>query len=125
MNEIEIDITITMGETCSNTMSLAEARALYGSLKGIIEPEGVRVSGSVGQKTAKQRPKATGEILYDNAEKLMESAMMANEEVVVTKSPEPVAPPTVPKAQTMPPPNLKVEAARERAAARTRGCGQR
>lgn len=35
MNEIEIDITIKMGDTCENTMSLSEAKALYLSLHGL------------------------------------------------------------------------------------------
>jgi hypothetical protein len=115
MEEIQIDITITMGEAYSNTMSLTEAQALYkkldkifGNKKQVID----KYENRAERKETRLQARPTGEILHENAKRMKEKALEENTE------------PNSPKPK-MPPPNLKVEAARERAAERTRGCGQR
>jgi hypothetical protein len=96
MNEIEIDITIKMGDTCENTMKLSEARALYFSLHDIF--------GGMITVPEQHNPGSHGEV---------------RSKIINDKEPDVVS------GVKMPPPNLKVEAARQRAAERTRGCGGR
>ena len=111
--EIQIDITITMGDTCSNTMSLDEARMLHsklGELFGMgntLPYTGIRATGS-------------SEPINATPKNIVKNSIP---EPVVTNQANDV--PTPKEAVTMPPPNLKVEAARQRAAQRTKGCGQR
>ena len=97
-NPIEIDITIKMGETCENTMSLAEARMLYETLGEMFSG-----SGSVKRTVAKVEPAPAKEEMQEGMMKIADQKDFV----------------------PMPPPNLKVEAAKARAANRTRGCGQR
>ncbi len=91
---MRIDITITMGED-SKTMSMDEANELYKELGKMFGNNKTVVSGSVGNKTPRAaEQKSTGQIISEQ-----------------NTSPE------VPKG------NPRVEAAKDRAAARTAGCG--
>ncbi|MCK5847988.1 MAG: hypothetical protein KAH01_02175 [Caldisericia bacterium] len=100
-NGIEIDITITMGDTCSNTMSLDDARALHESLTDLFFTTGSKKSST--KKVESKTPTVSPGMI---------------------KQPKPVNPGY--DADTpLPPPNLKVEAARIRAAERTKGCGSK
>ena len=94
---MRIDITITMGED-SRIMSLEEARGLYGELHKLFgNTSPVGVSGSVKSKPTIPRAaeqKSTGQIISEQR-----------------------TAPEVPKG------NPRVEAAKDRAAARTAGCG--
>lgn len=124
---IEIDITITMGDTCSNTMSLAEARMLFDTLGGlfngghVMHQEPVHTSIPEG-KIKRSTPKQKQNTIEENMKRLAEAEeklRVAEEKLKIqATTPNPVV-----NDETAP--NPKVEAARERAAKRTRGCGSR
>lgn len=120
-NGIEIDITITMGDTCSNTMSLEEARALYNSLGGLFGngngiinyPDGVRGI----PETRNTQPKEP--IRKTEIEKRVEKVQEVEEQKksLVQEKRD--------KLREAVTPNPKVESAKVNAAERTRGCGSR
>ena len=95
-NGIEIYITIKMGDTCENTLSLNEARALFGSLGDLfsIQPAIMEPKGMINTTQKNKIESTTEENKYENELK---------EQLVA--------------------PNLKVEAARKKTAERTKGCG--
>lgn len=105
MNEVQIDITITMGDTCQNTMSLDEAKALYQTLQGLFE----------------NTPKANHTVPYNSVDHTYSNPAPTKN----IQNTEPNQTTNTGSEKKMPPPNLKVEAARQRAAERTSGCGSR
>lgn len=120
-NDIKIELTISMGDICSNTMSIDEARALYESLYNIF---GNKISTSYpvipktqnnGQVFAKSVPQEFNEQV-PKTESLIEkyTKLLAEKQNELDMLREKI--PTY---------NNKVEAARERAAQRTSGCSSR
>ena len=133
-NGIEIDIIITMGDTCSNTMTLAEARALYvtlGDLFGNENPKSVniieekpRVKGKV---TA--RGQVDQSVNHETPTIAQAEAMEAKSRLEAKAKADAQAKSAIQekrdRLKEAVQPNPKVEAARNKAAERTRGCGSR
>ena len=129
---VEIDIVIKMGDTCENQMSMDEARALYNALKPIFSGENESIN--VDQNFMHYPP---GVRSYDGYEAPYTPPVMQPENIqhksveqevektISNSTSSPAEDSKVATPSSMPPPNLKVEAARERAAQRTSGCGSR
>lgn len=124
MNEIEIDITITMGETCSNTMSLNEARILYLKLGDLFSlpdlkkiKEQVTSSGSPSDSKVEEKVKsrAAETMSNPNSETIKGRKVEETSEQFGSRN----------NREKTSPANLKVEAAKERARKRTSSCGSR
>ena len=136
---VDIDLVIKMGDTCENQMSMDEARALYNALKPIFSgenesvvshdnfmhyPPGVRGHDIYdGPLTGEAKPFPHGTAKPEDIPHYNEAPVVEKTISQATSSPAEDA--KVQKSPSMPPPNLKVEAARERAAQRTSGCGSR
>ncbi len=121
MNKVEIDLTIKMGDTCENTMSMEEARMLYDALKPIFDNTGSNQHVRTVSEPVEHRgnPMTAEDIKIAQAKMPPPKDMRSNEPHSSSEQAVPAY------DSTLPPPNLKVEAAKERAAARTRGCGRR
>ena len=120
MNKVEIDLTIKMGDTCENTMSMEEARMLYDALKPIFDNTGSSHVRTVSEPVVNRGKSMTAEDIK------IAQAKMPPPKDMRSNEPHSSSEQAVPAYDsTLPPPNLKVEAAKERAAARTRGCGRR
>lgn len=119
MNNVEMNLTIKMSDSCENTMSLTEAKALYQALDGLFGNSGVLVQNDSAKYSAQKV----------NTEPVVNEKHTAKAEA--SSSPRVINDPLNTEnrnkyEETMPPPpNLKVEAARKRAAERTSGCGNR
>ncbi len=113
MNKVELELTIKMGETCENTMSMNEARMLYEALKPIFDNTGSSQVRTVSEPVVSKTSKDVGAKMPPPKDMRSNEPHSSSTQAVPTYD------------STLPPPNLKVEAAKERAAARTRGCGRR
>jgi len=124
--DIKIDITITMGDTCSNTMSIDDAKLLYNSLSNLFANNQLRtIQPTTSPNTMPApirnypQPVVTSstestivekeESLKDKYKTLLDSKQKELDALIAS----------------MPTYNSKVEAARERAAQRTSGCGSK
>ena len=125
MNSVQIDLTIKMGDTCEKTMSFNEARTLYEALKPIFDNTGSSQLHYQPGVRSFPEPVYDGGMNVNTPEEYIERQVVEpmkapNAQDVAEKSGS-----TTGSGQPMmPPPNLKVEAARARAAERTRGCGK-
>lgn len=111
MEEVKIDLTISMGDTCSTSMSYEEARELYKALSGIFGGAGSRIN----QEPAHKKMPET-----DPMKNIGNSRPQAKPRIVPNTNTKHMTPENQMSAS-----NARVEAARERAAARTSGCGSR
>ncbi len=114
MSKVKIELAISMENGCDTVMSISEAKELYMGLKDFFDSNGMTIGGPAEANVINHGPSVNPH----TDPKKMKEPVKKSDSAAVTGSCGNVG-------VTMPPPNLKVEAARERTAMRTKGCGDR
>ena len=125
MEKVQIDLTITMGETCSQTMSFNEAKELYNSLHKIFDKEQIvhregkwEYPTDQSYKNNKKEPIVTRETrasTIPNKRVIDNNTGSQKQSGCGSHNPN--------RENQMSASAKRVKEARERAASKTRGCG--